>query len=152
MLTLRPALENLRSAILPALGMALCFSLYLAMTRQLRDEPTATNLFYTAAVVLAPLALAAPLFWQPLPLRAWPVLAAIGLTGLGALFAFDRACDALSPAQFAPLMCLQAVLMSALAALATNERPGWATAVGTAIVAGAILLGRPLGTWARTSA
>jgi drug/metabolite transporter (DMT)-like permease len=138
---LHPAPVDLAAIALPALGMALCFSLYLVMTRQLRDEPTETNLFYTAAVVLVPLALAVPFFWQSLSLQAWPVLLAIGLTGLGALFAFDRACESLSPVRLAPIVCLQPILMNVVASLAAHERPGLRAVVGAAIVVGAALFG-----------
>jgi drug/metabolite transporter (DMT)-like permease len=140
-LALHPSVINLAAIALPALGMAICFSLYLIMTRQLRDERTATSLFYTAAVVLVPLALAAPIYWQPLQLQAWPVLVAIGLTGLGALFAFDKACERLSPARLAPIICFQPILMSVVAALATGGHPGWRTAAAAALVLGATLFG-----------
>lgn len=138
MLLIRPSGVGLLAAALPALGMAICFSLYLVLTRLLRDEPTQVNLFYTGASVLVPLLVAAPLFWQAPPPTAWPTLIAIGLVGLVALYAFDRACEAAPSAWLAPLLCLQPAVLIAVTDVATGNRPGWMALAGASAIVSAI--------------
>jgi hypothetical protein len=81
-------------AIVLAMAVSLSFSLYVVMTRSLRTEPVAANLFYTAVV---PFLVLTPVMIQ---IGVWPsrhdavVLASIGVVGFGALYALDRACHA----------------------------------------------------------
>lgn len=81
-------------AIALALAVSLSFSLYVVMTRSLRTEPVAANLFYTAIV---PFLVLTPLMFQ---IGVWPslhdaaVMVSIGVVGFGALYALDRACHA----------------------------------------------------------
>jgi drug/metabolite transporter (DMT)-like permease len=137
----RPTPAAMLAAGLPALGMALCFSLYLVLTRKLRVEPVETNLFYTAASVLLPLALAAPLFWHTPPLAAWPVLVAIGLIGLGSLYAFDRACEVVPLALSAPIVCLEPVIIAVLTMLLLGYPLGRAAITGSVFVLMALAIG-----------
>lgn len=140
MLMIRPGGAGLLAAAVPALGMAFCFSLYLVLTRLLRDEATGVNLFYTGASVLVPLLIAAPFFWQRPPLAAWPILIAIGLVGLVALYAFDKACEAAPPARLAPLLCLQPATLLAVTFLTTGSGPGRMGAAGGAAIVVAVAL------------
>jgi drug/metabolite transporter (DMT)-like permease len=87
--TQRPMLQVCRSLLM--LGMAACFSVYVVMTRAMRDETTMANLFYTGLCVLAPLSLGLPAFWLGLRGRAAMAMGAIDLVGLAGLLALDRA-------------------------------------------------------------
>jgi drug/metabolite transporter (DMT)-like permease len=72
---------------------SLSFSAYVVMTRSLRSEPAPTNLLYTGLAVFIVLTPFMPHVW------AWPtpadcaVLALIGITGVFALYALERACE-----------------------------------------------------------
>jgi drug/metabolite transporter (DMT)-like permease len=83
--------------IILAAGMGLSFSLYVVMTRMLRDEPTLTNLFYTAVGVLIPLSFRLPIFWKPLTFRGGLLMVIIGLLGFALLWVLDKAMDMISP-------------------------------------------------------
>jgi drug/metabolite transporter (DMT)-like permease len=113
----RPDRGALGIGLVPALGMALCLSLYLVFTRQLRYESTVTNLVFTAACVLMPLTLTLPLVWRMPSSEALAVMAAIGVIGLGALFALDRALEGAPVSAVAPMLYLQPVWTVMLAAL-----------------------------------
>jgi drug/metabolite transporter (DMT)-like permease len=109
LMTLQPGSEIWGLRIILPLGMAACYSLYLVMTRMLRHENTLTSLFYTAGGVLVPLSLGLPLFWQDLSLRAGLVMACIGLLGLLALYALDKALEIAPASAMAPLAYMQQI-------------------------------------------
>lgn len=133
---LRPAV-SVAAAALFGLGMALSFSLYVVLTRTLRDEPTMVNLFYSALAVFLPLSFGLPFFWQPLTLRDGLLMAAVGLVGLVVLWALDKACELMSVNVFAPLFALQLPLYLALGPLAGGPWPGRLALAGTALIVGA---------------
>src|SRR5690606_16826877 len=72
------------------LGMALCFSAYVVMTRSLRTEATRTNLFYTALGVFLALTPVMPRLWITPAAADLAVMVAVGVLGWGALWALDR--------------------------------------------------------------
>ncbi|NIM40829.1 MAG: hypothetical protein GTN84_07730 [Hydrogenophaga sp.] len=89
------------------LGMAMCFSLYVVMTRALRRERTRTNLFYTGLGVCLALAPLVPSGWvTPTPLDVG-LVGAVALLGLGGLFALERLTAAAPVSRTAPLVYLQ---------------------------------------------
>lgn len=105
-----PAVEWL---IFP-LGMALCFSSYVVMTRPLRREPTRANLFYTALGVFVALAPAMPALWVMPNAHDFAVLVGVGLFGYAGLYALDRMA-ALAPLSIsAPIAAMQLVATAAL--------------------------------------
>ena len=85
-----------------SLAMGLSFSLYVVMTRLLREESTLTNLFYTAIGVLIPLSLRLPSFWKPLTLQGGLLMALVGLLGFALLWVLDKALEMTSTALVAP--------------------------------------------------
>jgi drug/metabolite transporter (DMT)-like permease len=93
--------------VILSLAMGLSLSLYLVMTRMLREESTPTNLFYTALGVLVPLSFGLPAFWKPLTLQAGLMMAVVGLLGFVLLWAMDKALDMTSPAVTAPFLYSQ---------------------------------------------
>ena len=109
--------RSLAGALLP-LAMALSFSVYVVMTRSLRDEPVQANLFFTALGVFALLTPLMPFVWVTPNLHDAVLLAGIGIVGLLALWALDRACERAPVAQVAPtlhvhLLCMALVEWSA---------------------------------------
>jgi drug/metabolite transporter (DMT)-like permease len=89
------------------LGMALCFSLYVVMTRSLRSEPTRTNLFYAGLGVCLLLTPLIPLKWVTPTLPDLLVHLGVALLGLGALFMLERLTAAAPLSNSVPLVYLQ---------------------------------------------
>lgn len=89
------------------LGMALCFSLYVVMTRSLRSEPTRTNLFYTGLGVCLLLTPWVAQNWITPSAPDLLVHAGVAVLGLGGLFALERLTAAAPVSNFAPLVYLQ---------------------------------------------
>lgn len=108
--------------ILLSLVMAVSFSLYLLLTRVLKDEPTLTNLFYTAISVLVPLSFGLFAFWQPLTLRSGLLMAVIGLFGFWMLWAMDKALEMASPVVVAPILFAQPLWLILLIYLVERVR------------------------------
>ena len=143
-LTLRPDHSGISASYaLMALGMAFSFSLYVVLTRTLRSEPTATNLFYTAVAVLAPLSLLMPVLWQT-PSRAdYLVMLVVGLAGLGLLWALDRACALVPVSVLAPYLLLPPVIAAILQPWLTGVDPSRSLLAGVALA----LVAAPLAWW-----
>lgn len=120
--------------VLPALGMALCLSLYLVLTVRLRDEPVATSLFYTAACVLLPLTLAIPFIWHTPTSRTLALMSLIGVLGLALLYAMERALDDAPVSAIAPLWYVQPVVILILTILTGEVVPGRSALLGTALI------------------
>lgn len=134
LLLMHPDAGALGLGALPALGMALCISLYLVLTRLLRDESTLTNLVFTAACVLVPLSLVLPAFWSGPTARTIVLMAAIGLFGLGALYAFDRAVELAPVSMVVPMLYTQPVWLAVIALTVGSAHLGRATLLGTVLV------------------
>ncbi|HLF25327.1 MAG TPA: DMT family transporter [Anaerolineae bacterium] len=128
----------LTPALLLPLVMALCFSLYLVMTRLLRDDGTLTNLFYTAACVLIPLSAGLPLFWRALTLPGLAIMAAIGLLGYVVLYLLDKAIEAAPVSVIAPFTYIQPIGVLVLIDLITHSAPAPLKILGVLIIAGGI--------------
>lgn len=103
--------HSLAGALLP-LAMALSFSVYVVMTRSLRDEPVQANLFFTALGVFALLTPLMPFVWVMPNLHDAALLAGIGIVGLLALWALDRACERAPVAQVAPTLHVHLLCMA----------------------------------------
>lgn len=103
------------------LAMALCFSLYVVMTRSLRTETATSNLFYAALGVFLALTPVMPGQWvMPEPLDAL-VMCIIGVLGLGSLYALERMVAAAPLSVSAPFAYLQIVAAAAIALIAGME-------------------------------
>ena len=109
-------------------------SLYLVLTRLLRDESTLTNLVFTAAVVLAPLSLVLPDVWRTPSVRSLALMATIGLLGLGVLYALDRALELAPTSVVAPALYAQPVFAVVLATAAGELHLGRAAELGSVLV------------------
>ena len=92
------------TGVILSLAMGLSFSLYLVMTRMLRDEPILTSLFYTAVGVLVPLSARLSTFWKPLTLHSGLLMALVGLLGFVLLWLLDKGLEMISSAVSAPYL------------------------------------------------
>lgn len=109
-----------------ALAVASSFSIYVVMTRSLRDEHVEANMFYTALGPFLALMPAMPGVW------IWPnphdavVLVSIGIVGFVALLALDGACRAApvwgsAGAFFTQAFCV-AVILAAISGVGPSLR------------------------------
>ncbi len=110
----RPKAPMTTLGIVLALAMGLSFSLYVVMTRLLREESTLTNLFYTAVGVLVPLSFRLPTFWKPLTLQGGLLMAIVGLLGFALLWVLDKATEITSTAVTAPFLYSEMVFIVVL--------------------------------------
>ncbi|MEP7211093.1 MAG: hypothetical protein ABI740_09675 [Alphaproteobacteria bacterium] len=121
-----------------ALGLALAgslsFSLYVVMTRSLRTEPASTNLLYTGLAVFLILTPFIPHIW------VWPsktdigVFGLVGVVGVGALYALERACEA-GPAWITTIpLFLQAACLGAFD-ITEGIEPARRAGMGVAVLA-----------------
>ena len=93
--------------LLLPLAMAACFSLYVVMTRSLRDEETRANLFYSAAGVALFLTPFMPAVWTTPAAGDLLVMSAVGVLGFLSLLALDRMAAAAPVSRTAPMLYLQ---------------------------------------------
>lgn len=137
---LEPAMPSSMGGLVLPLLMALSFSLYVAMTRMLRNEPVLTNLFYTALGVFAVLSLLMPFVWVTPHWHDAVLLTAIGVVGFAALWALDRACECAPVSLAAPALHVHLVCMVAVGWLDAGQALSGHALVGSAVIA-CILLG-----------
>lgn len=120
--------------------MAASFAVYLAMTRCLREEAVQTNLFHTAAGVFLLLTPVMPWVWVTPSAHDLLVLLGIGLVGLFALWALDRACEAAPLAWTAPVLFLHLAGMFGLETLARGSAPGLRQCLALLLLAAVLLI------------
>lgn len=123
------------------LGMAMCFSLYVVMTRSLRTETLHANLFYTAVGVFVALSPAMPGLWiTPMP-HDFLAMAGVGVLGFVALYLLDRMTDAAPVSVSAPFAYVQVALTASLALVAGigHDVSGGRAALGLFLIVGAVL-------------
>jgi drug/metabolite transporter (DMT)-like permease len=100
------------------LGMALCFSLYVVMTRSLRSEATRANLFYTALGVFVALLPFLPTIWVTPTPHDLLAMVGVGVLGFAGLCALDRMAAAAPVSVSAPFAYLQIVATAGVALVA----------------------------------
>lgn len=106
-----PMPVSLPLLVIPA-AMALSFSTYVVMTRSLAGESVRANLFYTAFGVLLALTPLMPMVWVTPSVPDATVLVGIGLFGLVALFAVDRAASLAPVSVTASILYLEMVIVA----------------------------------------
>jgi drug/metabolite transporter (DMT)-like permease len=121
------------------LGMAMCFSVYVVMTRSLRNEPTRTNLFYTGLGVCLLLAPLVPSGWVTPSVPDLLTLTGVALLGLGGLWALERLTAAAPVSAAAPLVYLQIPFAIGIAWGLGHYDPTLRT-MGGLLVIGAVVL------------
>ena len=123
------------------LGMALCFSLYVVMTRSLRTDTTRANLFYTALGVFLALSPFMPRLWVMPSALDLLAMVAVGALGFAALYLLDRMAAAAPVSVSAPFAYLQIAVTAGLAVAAGigYELSAKRTALGLLLIAGATL-------------
>jgi len=107
----RPLGGLLHPATLLSLGMALCFVLYMQMTRAMPDEDLLASLFYTAFSVWIVLSFLMPFFWVTPTFADLLLFAAIGLLGYFAIYGFDKTAEVAPTWVAAPFAFIQPVLV-----------------------------------------
>lgn len=136
------------AGLLLPLSMSVSFSLYVVMTRSLRDEPPKSNLFFTACGVFAVLTPMMPFVWVTPTLHDAVLLFLIGSGGLVALWALDRACAAVEVSRVAPVMHLHLVCLVLVSVIFDGTAPSLRQVSGAlwiCLVVLAIWMWSPLG-------
>lgn len=108
---LRPVSAVMQPAGLLAISMALCFVIYMQMTRAMKGEDLLASLFYTAFSVWIVLSAFMPFYWVTPTFPDLLVAAAIGLLGYVGILGFDRAAELAPTWVSAPIGFLQPVMM-----------------------------------------
>ncbi|MEO8152054.1 MAG: DMT family transporter [Rhizobacter sp.] len=121
------------------LGMAMCFGLYVVMTRSLRTEHVGTNLFYTGLGVSLMLTPLLPQSWVTPSAPDLVVLAGVALLGLGALFALERLAAIGPVSDSAPLAYLQIPFAMGIAWSLEQYDPTLRTLIGMLAIGAAAL-------------
>jgi drug/metabolite transporter (DMT)-like permease len=124
LLIYRPDARVFQPGVIFALGMALCFAMYLIVSRSMKEEFTLCRLFHTGLWVFAPLSLGLPLFWRTPSIRSLACMIAIGILGWFGLFALDRAVELASPVYLAPMLYTQLLWSAVIDSVAGGYRPG----------------------------
>ena len=135
MLIYRPDARVLHPAAVLALVMALCFAMYLVVSRRMKEEFIFSKLFHTALWVFASLTVFLPWFWLTPTIRGFASVVAIAVLGWCGLFMLDRAVELSSPAHLAPMLYLQVVGIVLIEAVTTRHLPGPRNIVGVLFIA-----------------
>jgi drug/metabolite transporter (DMT)-like permease len=140
LLILKPDYDVLHwSAVLP-MGMALCFGLYLIMTRSMHEEDILTSLFYTAGGVFLLLSFGLPFFWEPLTLKSGLLMGSIGILVFVALYALNKSLELAPASAVAPFSYTQPIWVVGVSYLLTGHRPSVLTMVGAFIIISGLYL------------
>lgn len=91
--------------------MALCFVVYMQMTRSMKGEDILASLFYTAFSVWIVLSFIVPFVWVTPSGLDLLLLAAIGLVGYICIFSFDKAAELAPTWVSAPFAFIQPILV-----------------------------------------
>lgn len=137
-LILKPDMTFAASTLVFPVSMAVCFSAYLVLTRRLRDELEATNLFYTAFWVFIAMSFRLPAVWRAPTHVGLVVTVFIGVAGLVALYAVDLAVKRNSPGTIGAAFCLQPVFAALIHTLTTQSELSHGVLAGIVLVFGGI--------------
>ena len=123
-----------------SLASALCFSLYLPMTRSLRSESTPARSLYTAFGVMLALSPFVPKIWTTPSAHDWILMVMIGGFGLAALWALDHLAAVAPVSIAAPVSCLQIVCAVGIDAVRTHAAVTMRTMLALTLVLACALL------------
>lgn len=137
LILLRPGSGVFGWAALLPLGMAVCFALYLIVTRQVSaaDRPMA-SLFYTAALGAILASVAVPFQWHTPDAVGWGLLASAGFAGAAGHFFFIRALTLAPASTVAPFQYVQLIWATLAGLIVFGNVPDLWTGVGAAVIAG----------------
>lgn len=122
------------------LAMSASFSLYIVMTRSLRDESVRVNLLYTALGVFVALTPVMPHVWQAPGALDFGVMTVVGILGLACLYFLDRMASAAEVSLTAPVIAGQVLLTTAVSVLQKHGLPGRLAMTGAFAVAVSALM------------
>ena len=135
MLIYRLDARVLQPGAILAIAMALCFAMYLVVSRRMMEEFIFSKLFHTALWVFASLTLFLPWFWQTPTIRGFAFVVAIAALGWCGLFMLDRAVELSSPAHLAPVLFIQLAWVALIETVTTRHLPGARNLAGLLFIA-----------------
>lgn len=135
LIVIRPGAESFHPASFFALTAALCWAIGVVVTRLVQDTDHAvTTLFYTVALGVVITSFFVNLFWQPLGLRGWMLLAGIGLfSTLGQLLMMAALRHA-SPSVIAPFTYTQLLWATLFGYIIFGDFPDSYTWLGSVVI------------------
>lgn len=119
---------------------AVTFSVYVVMSRRLREETIESSLFYTSLVAFACMLPFAVPYWQPIELRDVPSIAGIGIVGLALLTLLDRVVEIVPATLFAPCLYFVVLVEALYGALQSAAVPSKSLLLGVALLVAAVVL------------
>ena len=131
---LRPLTGLQQPATLFSIGMALCFILYMQMTRAMSSEDLFASLFYTAFSVWIGLSMLMPFYWVTPNGLDMLLFAAIGILDLISIYGFDKAAELAPTWVSAPIMMMQPILLIAIDFGFRGISPGWLSLVAIGLI------------------
>jgi drug/metabolite transporter (DMT)-like permease len=134
------------------LAMAASFSLYVVMTRSLRDESVLVNLSYTALGVFLALTPVMPEVWQMPTAADLRTMITVGILGLFSLYMLDRMASAAPVFLSAPLIATQVLFTTLASVVIERSLPGKVAMMGVfAVVVSAAVVWNMAGNGTRES-
>lgn len=131
----RPGPELFNREVLFALGSGSSFSLYIVLTHRLQEtQSLITNLLYTALVVICPLTLVVPYFWQTPSLIDGTKMFMMGVLGLATLWCLEKALELSQPVDLAPVLFLFPLWRVFVRVLSSGSMPSPSTIIGSLMV------------------
>jgi drug/metabolite transporter (DMT)-like permease len=135
-----PSLPESPLAVFAPFLMALSFSVYIVMTRSLRTENLATNLFYSAVGVFALLTLFMPSVWITPTLHDLAMVVGIGAFGFISLLVLDHAIRRAPVSVTSPALYFQIVCVSVVVTLTNGYGPAVHVVIGIFFIVAAAAL------------
>jgi drug/metabolite transporter (DMT)-like permease len=120
--------------------MAGSFALYVVLTRTLRHEALAANLFYTAIGVILPLSLYVPRIWVTPSVHDAVILFGIGALGFVSLLLLDRAVERTDVSPSAAFLSLQVASTLLIAVLRQHRAVTGTVLIGLILIVGMLAL------------
>jgi drug/metabolite transporter (DMT)-like permease len=117
----------------PLVG-ALSFAVYVVLSRQLREEPISTSLFYTGATALVCILPFAFLNWQPLHADDAVQIVGVGVVGLALLMVLDQCLEHLPASLLAPFLLAVPIWETVITTVLSRRLPGLAQVAGSAVL------------------
>jgi drug/metabolite transporter (DMT)-like permease len=115
----------------PALGTALCYSLYQIMTRRIsEDEDPITTLFYTALVGFLVMSAIMPFLWVTPSLKHLPLMLLLGTMGACGHFLLIKALELERASALSPLGYTQLLWVTLLGYLVFGDLPDQHAVIG----------------------
>ena len=137
LVVIRPGIGTVHWGVLPALGSAVCGSVYSTLTRVVsRADSAATSLAYAGIAGVIGLSLVMPFVWQPVDGLLWLMFFGLGISGGLGHFLMIKAFGAAPGGTLAPFIYVQILWIVIVGWLWFGDWPVPTTWIGIALIVG----------------